>query len=145
MNRERFNFNFKFLLLAYQIPAGLCDATTGLLLIFAPAWTLALMGVKHSSFPPAAGSFVGTFVLSVGLSYLYAAKLPMNAANAPRWQTVWILTALIRSLVAAFLFWQIARHQMETAWRTVALTDGALAAVQWVGLGNGWLKFDSAK
>jgi hypothetical protein len=25
------------------------------------------------------------------------------------------------------------------------VTDGALAAVQWVGLGNGWLKFDSAK
>jgi hypothetical protein len=34
---------------------------------------------------------------------------------------------------------------METAWLTVALTDGALAAVQWIGLRNGWLKFDSVK
>jgi hypothetical protein len=141
MSRER----IKHFLPAYQLLAGSCDTATGVFLVFAPAWTLALMGVTHSSFAPAATSFVGTFVLSVGLAYLYALRLPMNPANAPRWQTVWLLTALTRTLVAAFLLWQIAARQMESAWLMVAFTDGALAAVQWIGLAKGWLRFDSAK
>lgn len=141
MNRKR----FKIFLLAYQFLAGACDTATGVLLVFAPKWTLALMGVARHSFPPAATAFVGTFVLSVGLAYLYAARLPMNPANAPRWQTVWILTALTRSLVSGFLFWQIAIKQMEPAWLTVAFTDGALAVVQWIGLEKGWLRFDFEK
>jgi hypothetical protein len=141
MSRERFTF----FLVAYQLLAGSCDTATGLLLIVAPAWTLALMDVSHSSFTPAATSFVGTFVLAVGLSYLYALRLPMDSANAPRWQTVWLLTALTRTLVAGFLLWQIGTKQMEFAWMTVALSDGALAAVQWTGLAKGWLRFDFAK
>jgi hypothetical protein len=141
MNRNR----FKPFLLTYQILAGTCDMATGVLLIFAPAWTLTLMGVAQSSFPPSATSFVGTFVLSVGLAYLYAAKIPMNPANAPRWQTVWLLTALSRTLVAGFLVWQIIARQMEAAWLTVAFTDGVLATVQWLGLAKGWLQFDTKK
>jgi len=141
MNRNR----FKQFLLVYQLLAGSCDTATGVLLIFAPAWTLTLMGVAHSSFAPVATSFVGTFVLSVGLAYLYAAKLPMNPANAPRWQTVWLLTALSRTLVAGFLVWQIITKQMESAWITVALTDGVLATAQWIGLAKGWLRFDLEK
>lgn len=141
MNRER----SKFFLLTYQYLAGACDTATGILLICAPEWTLALMGVTHGAFSPAAASFVGIFVLAVGIAYLYATRVPMDAANAPRWQTIWGLTALIRSLVSLFLFWQIGTKEMESAWLTVAFTDGALAVVQWVGLENGWLRFDSAK
>ena len=135
---------FKLFLLLYQLLAGSGDAATGLLLIVAPAWTLALMGVTHGSFTPAATSFVGTFVLSVGLAYLYVLRLPMNPAYAPRWQTVWLLTALTRTLVAGFLAWKIIAGQMESAWLTVAFTDGALAVVQWTGLAKGWLQFDCA-
>ena len=141
MSRER----FKLFLLTYQFLAGFCDTVTGLLLIFAPACTLALMGVAHNSFPSAAISFVGTFVMSVGLAYLYALRLPMNPANAPRWQTVWLLTALTRTLVAGFLLWQIITEQMESAWLMVAFTDGMLAAVQWTGLAKGWLRFNFVK
>ena len=141
MNRNR----FKQFLIAYQLLAGSSDTATGVLLVFTPAWTLKLMGVVHSSFPPAATSFIGIFVLSVGLAYLYAAKLPMNAANAPRWQTVWLLTALSRTLVAGFLFWQTITKQMESAWLTVAFTDGTLATVQSIGLAKGWLQFDPEK
>lgn len=141
MSRER----FKIFLLAYQLLAGVCDTMTGVLLVVVPAWTLTLMGVTSGSFPPVAASFVGTFVLSVGLIYLYALRLPMTPDNAPRWQTVWMLTALIRFLVAGFLFWQMAVKHMEFAWATVALTDGALATMQWIGLKRGWLEFDSAK
>ncbi|MDB6022202.1 MAG: hypothetical protein JWQ04_2059 [Pedosphaera sp.] len=128
-------------LLVYQCLAGLCDVTTGVLLVFAPGWTLTLMGVRHIPQPVDFASFIGAFVLSVGVAYLYAACLPMNAANAPRWQTVWWLTALSRTSVAGFLAWKILTGHLESAWLTVALTDGLVAVFQWIGLRAGWLCF----
>lgn len=126
---------------AYQWLAGLCDASTGVLLVFAPAWTLKLMGVRQMPQPVEFVSFVGAFVLGVGLAYFYAARLPLKSNNAARWQAVWFLTALSRTLVASFLFWKILAGQMERAWAAVALTDGVLAALQWTGLSLGWLDF----
>jgi hypothetical protein len=125
----------------YQWLAGSCDTATGLLLMFAPGWTLALMGVRHAPQPVEFAAYIGAFVLSVGIAYFYAAWLPMDAANAPRWQTVWLLTALSRTLVAGFLTWHMIAGRMEMAWISVALTDGALALFQWVGLSKGWLRF----
>jgi hypothetical protein len=129
-------------LLTYQYLAGLGDTTTGLLLVFAPLWTMTLMGVQRLPQPIEYVSFVGVFVLGVGLAYLSVTRLPLTAQNTPRWQTVWILTALIRSLVAAFLLTEILSGQMEPAWFTVAIVDGALAVIQWIGLGKGWLNFE---
>jgi hypothetical protein len=126
---------------AYQWLAGLCDTSTGVMLVFAPAWTLRVMGLHQLPSPIEFVSFVGAFVLSVGLAYFYAARWPMNSRFAPRWQTVWFLTALSRSFVAMFLTWQIIAGKMEIAWLTVAFTDGALATVQWIGLKLGWLNF----
>jgi hypothetical protein len=126
---------------AYQWLAGLCDVSTGVLLVSAPDRTLSLMGVQQVPQPVGFAAFIGVFVLSVGLAYLYGARLPMNAANAARWQTVWWLTALSRSLVAGFLAWKIMAGQMEVAWLTVALTDGALAIYQWIGLRMDFLCF----
>ena len=137
MNQKRRSF----WLLSYQWLAGLCDAATGVLLVFAPGWTLSLMGVQHPPQPLDFAAFIGVFVLSVGLAYIYAAQLPMNAANAPRWQAVWCVTALSRTLVASFLGWKIFSGHLEMAWLTVALTDGVLAATQWLGLRQGWLCF----
>jgi len=131
-----------FWLRVYQWSAGLCDLTTGILLVLAPAWTLALMGVKHAPQPVEFAAFIGVFVLSVGVAYLYAARLPMTSANAPCWQTIWWLTAMSRTLVAAFLGWKFFSGRLETAWLTVALTDGVLAAFQWLGLRQGWLAFN---
>ena len=119
--------------------AGVSDTSTGLMLVFAPAWTLNLMGLHRMPEPVVFASFIGVFVLSVGLAYLYAASLPWTAANRPLWKTVWLLTALTRSLVAVFLVWKIIGGQIEPGWITVALSDGALALIQWLGLGKGWL------
>lgn len=126
---------------AYQWLAGLCDTATGALLLVAPAWTLKLMGVHEAPQPIQFVSFIGAFVLSVGLAYLYAARLPLVSANAARWQTVWLVTALSRSLVAGFLSSQIVAGKMEVAWLAVAVTDGTLAIWQWTGLRRGWLDF----
>jgi hypothetical protein len=128
-------------LLLYQGLAGLSDTATGWLLLIAPQWTLTQMGIRKLPQPIEFASFVGVFVLGVGLAYLYSMRIPMNAANAPRWQTAWVLTALIRTLVAAFLVAQILHGRMEFAWFTVAVADGALALIQWTGLAMRWLDF----
>ena len=128
---------------AFQVFAGLSDAVTGCLLVFAPRWTLALMGLRRAPQPIEFASFVGVFVLGVGLAYLLAARRPLNAANQPRWEESWAATALLRSLVAAFLLGEILAARMEAAWLAVALFDGALACVQWAGLSRGWLRLEN--
>jgi hypothetical protein len=128
-------------LLVYQWLAGACDTGTGLLLVAAPEWTLGLMGIRHGPEPAVFAGFIGAFVLAVGAAYLFTACLPMDAGHARSWQTAWILTALVRTTVAGFLTWQLSAGRMEMAWSSVALTDGALALFQWLGLKKGWLHF----
>jgi hypothetical protein len=122
----------------YQWLAGMGEVTTGVLLVFAPNWTLSLMGVQ-APHPVEFAGFIGVFVLSVGVSYWYAAWVPITSDNLERWRAVWWLTALSRSLVAGFLTWKILAGSLETAWLTVALTDGVLSIFQWTGLRAGWL------
>jgi hypothetical protein len=59
--------------LAYQTLIGLSDTLTGALLIVAPEFTLRLMGLHAPSDALAYLSFIGAFVLSVGLACLYGA------------------------------------------------------------------------
>ena len=128
------------LLLAYQLLTGASDASTGLLLIFAPALTLNLMGL-HAA--PAAFpflSYVGVFVVSVGMACSYGAFLLRHAAFAEKLEVVWLLTAITRGLVAIFVVVRILTGELESGWMTVALTDGAFALLQFAGLAKGWLR-----
>jgi hypothetical protein len=128
-------------LLLYQSAVGLCDASTGALLLAAPVWTLRLMGLRIVPEPLAFVRFVGIFVACVGLGYLWAAiRYPICL-----WRGQWMTTALIRSGVALFLAWQIAGGAMEQGWVTVVATDGILAAVQWIGLSRRWLCRDDQR
>jgi uncharacterized protein YjeT (DUF2065 family) len=125
----------------YQYFAGLCDATTGLLLIGCPEFTLRLMGLSLIPQPIAFVRYIGVFVMSVGLSYLWtAARWPLNEHVALVWMTQWKMTALIRMSVAVFITWQVLVHALEFHWITVGLTDGLLAVVQIVGLEQEWIE-----
>ncbi len=127
-------------LIVYQSLAGLCDTSTGLLLIAAPAWTLGLMGLTIVPQPIAFVRYIGVFVLGVGLTYLWAAlRWPLTPRATAGWSTQWKLTALLRTLVALFILWQVTAGEMESKWITVALSDGAFALIQWTGLQKGWL------
>jgi len=127
-------------LILYQYAAGLCDASTGLLLIAAPAWTLGLMGLTIIPQPIAFVRYIGVFVLSLGLTYLWAAiHWPLTERAHVAWSTQWKITALIRTLVALFVVWQVANAAMEVRWMSVALTDAVFALIQWTGLAKGWL------
>lgn len=127
-------------LLLYQYVAGLCDSVTGLLLITAPVSTLHLMGLTIIPQPVAFVRYIGVFVLSVGLSYLWAAvRWPLTSPARIGWSTQWKITAMIRTLVALFVVWQVATAGIEARWIAVAFSDGAFAVIQWVGLQQGWI------
>jgi hypothetical protein len=128
-------------LILYQYLAGLCDATTGVLLIAAPVRTLGMMGLAVIPQPVAFVRFIGVFVLSVGLTYLWAAILWPRTPHANiGWCTQWKITALIRTLVALFVLWQITAGAIESRWISVAVSDGVFALIQWIGLRKGWLQ-----
>jgi hypothetical protein len=125
----------------YQYCAGLCDATTGVLLLACPAFTLGLMGLNVIPQPIAFVRYIGVFVMSVGLTYLWTAvRWPLNEHVALLWSTQWKITALIRMSVALFVIWQVLVHALEFGWITVGLIDGLLAVVQIVGLEQEWIE-----
>ena len=126
-------------LLAYQWITALSDTLTGALLYLAPTFTLRLMGV-HA--PPDAIpyiSYIGAFVLSVGLACLYGAILLVRRAPADRVATVWLLTAISRAAVAIYVLKAVMSQTLEPAWVPVALFDATCAIIQAVGLRKRWL------
>lgn len=129
------------ILLGYQVLIGVSDTSTGALLIVAPELTLRLMHLHVPSDALPFLSFIGAFVLSIGLSCLYGALLIAGGASAPRLEIVWLLTAFTRSGVAIFVVTQILACTLEVGWLTVAVSDGACALIQAIGLRKGWLRF----
>lgn len=127
------------ILLVYQLLTGFSDTSTGLLLLFAPALTLRLMRLQVAPAALPFLSYVGAFVLSVGLACLYGAYVIGRAAAAPRLETVWLLTGVTRALVALFVITQIVGGGLQPGWVSVAITDGIFAIVQGIGLAKGWL------
>ena len=127
------------ILLAYQALIGVSDTLTGAMLIIAPGFTLHLMGlhVPADSFPYI--SFIGAFVLSVGLACLYGVILITRRAGPQSLKVVWFLTALTRASVAVFVGTQILARTLEPGWLTVAVSDGACVLIQAIGLRKGWL------
>ncbi|ACO33450.1 MULTISPECIES: hypothetical protein [Acidobacterium] len=128
------------LILLYHYLAGATDTCTGLLLLFAPAMTLHLMGVSALPHPLWYVSYIGVFVLCVGASYFAVLRGPFaRSTRANCWRTQWMITALIRSGIAIFLIAQVATGTIEIAWITVAMTDGLYALIQWIGLQKNWI------
>jgi hypothetical protein len=128
------------LLIAYQLLTGLSDTSTGVLLIAVPDRTLRLMKLHAEADVLPFLSYIGVFVLSMGLACLYGGWLAMQKAPADRLEVVWLLTAITRGSVAGFVAMKVASGALEPGWSTVALTDGAFCLVQVAGLARGWLR-----
>ena len=117
----------------WSVAVGAMDAVTGALLIFAPALVLGLLGIGTPSADALQFlSWIGVFVMAVGLSYGLALGEPR------RGEAVWIFTALVRMMVAVFLTGKILSGTMAPAWLMVAASDGAVALVQLAILRAGW-------
>lgn len=127
------------ILLIYQLLIGASDTSTGILLLAAPALTLRLMGLHPAADAPPYLSYIGAFVLSVGIACLYGAWLTTRPLYAAKLEVVWLLTGITRASVALFVFTNIFTGALETGWLTVALSDGAFALIQLIGLSQGWL------
>ena len=127
------------ILLSYQLLTGFSDTSTGALLMVAPVFTIRLMHLHTPADALPFLSFIGAFVLSVGLSCLYGAFLIARGACTPRLEIVWLLTAFTRSGVAIFVVTQILTCTLEVGWLTVAISDGACVVIQGIGLRRGWL------
>lgn len=128
------------MLLAYQALISVSDTLTGGMLIIAPEFTLHLMGLRAPSDALPYISFIGAFVLSVGLACLYGVILMMRRKSPCSLEIIWLLTAFTRASVAVFLGTQILARTFEPGWLTVALSDGACVLIQAIGLRKGWLE-----
>jgi hypothetical protein len=127
------------LLLAYQVLVGISDTLTGTLLIVAPELTLGLMHVQAPSDANPYISYLGAFVLSVGLACLYGAALMVREGSVRKLEAVWLLTAITRASVAIVIVAQVYAHALEAGWLNVAAFDAACVLIQAVGLRKGWL------
>ena len=118
----------------WSVAVGSMDALTGLLLIFVPSLVLRLLRIDAPS-PEAMVylSWIGVFVMAVGLSYAFALGERRGAG-----EVVWLFTALVRMLVAMFLVVKITQGSLAAAWAVVAMSDGVVASVQMVILRKGW-------
>jgi hypothetical protein len=128
------------LLIAYQFFAGLLDTSTELLLIAAPVLALRLMRLHAAENTLVLISYLGVFVLSVGLSCLYGGLLAVKCVLADKLEVVWLLTAITRALVAVFVLVKVTSGSVEPGWLPVAFTDGTFALIQFFGLTRGWLR-----
>ncbi|HUY95703.1 MAG TPA: hypothetical protein VMU71_10405 [Terracidiphilus sp.] len=127
------------MLVGYQWATGAADLCTGALLYIAPALTLRMMGLHAPEDAAPYVSYIGAFVLSVGLSCIYGAWLLQRDATSERLETVWLLTAFARSAVAIYVIKGVLAGELEAPWMMVAAFDGVCAAVQGIGLRRGWL------
>ena len=74
------------ILIGYQLITGASDTATGALLIFAPALTLRLMHLQAGGDALPFLSYVGVFVLSVGIACLYGAGWQRARLPLPNWK-----------------------------------------------------------
>ena len=127
------------ILTAYQMLIGVSDATTGLMLMAAPQFTLHLMGLHAPDEATPYLSFIGAFVFSVGAACLYGAKLASCDGCKRKLATVWLLTAVTRGTVALFVTDSVLDGRLPNGWITVAAFDALCTIVQSIGLRRGWL------
>jgi hypothetical protein len=118
---------------------GSSDTLTGVLLVVAPELTLRLMHLHAASDASVYLSFIGAFVLSVGLSCLYGAFIAFHRGFPTKLEIVWLLTAFTRASVAIFVVGQVLANTLAAGWLSVAAADGVCVLIQAVGLRKGWL------
>ncbi len=127
------------LLIGYQAIAGASDTATGAMLWISPQFTLRIMGLHAPVDTDPYVSWIGAFVFSVGIAYLYGAMLTALDAPAERTEIVWLLTAFTRSAVAIYVLKSILAGQLQSGWISVALFDAACVVIQAIGLRRRWL------
>lgn len=114
----------------FLLLAGAGDACTGVMLLFAPVWTLKLMMVADLPPDTAYIRFIGAFVFSFGTSYLRPFLHPPGPARAEAMVNVLAMTAWVRVCIATFSAVAILTGVLHRSWISVPLFDATLAVTQ---------------
>lgn len=118
----------------WNLVCGSMDALTGLLLVFAPALVLGLLGIEVPASALVFLSWMGVFIGSVGLCYGLA------LLRRDWIEPVWWFTGTVRLWVAVFVTAKILQGALDGLWMTVALADFVVAMAQFAALAAGWAK-----
>ncbi|MGZ8898548.1 MAG: hypothetical protein ACXW3Z_00485 [Limisphaerales bacterium] len=124
----------------YQFAVGTCDTLTGVLLLIVPQFALKLMGVTQAPAEPVFISFIGAFVLSVGLTYLVFAGSPRSESELGAARAAWLITGLGRLCAGTFVLLAITAGRMELPWISITVVDLSIGGFQLIGLRRQWLE-----
>ena len=116
---------------AYTALAGGLDTLAGLGFVFAPELTIAAMGADPEMEADTFFlSFVGVFVASVGLGYLWALWRWLKRGDAAFLRSVWRLTILFRLASGIFCTLSLLSGDLDLGWLGVPLADFVFAGLQ---------------
>lgn len=105
------------------------DSGTGVSLLFAPLFTLNLMGVDTAGVPEVYIRYIGAFVFAVGTLYGWALS-SLRKGRLIEWRTLWLATAWARVCVGVSVATLILSGSLEAAWWSVPGADLGLALCQ---------------
>ena len=117
------------IIIATTVVAGAGDLITGLLLVFAPEWTLSLMMAPTVHEPVFIG-FIGCFVGAVGFSYFWGLAAWHWTGSLQRLRTVWELAIVFRIAAGSFVLFHVIRGTLVSAWLSVPVADWIWVIVQ---------------
>lgn len=119
---------------------GAGEVATGLALLAAPTATFRLLGLASSTgggaFSEVSIRFVGAFVLGVGGILWLPLRLAPGPGRALRIGAALEATAVVRSVIAAFVATSVVAGALAPTWWLVAVYDGGVALLQVVWLGR---------
>jgi uncharacterized membrane protein YfcA len=134
------------LAIAYTALAGGLDTLAGLGFVFVPELTLAAMGADPEMEADTFFlSFVGVFVASVGLGYLWALWRWLKRGDASFLRAVWRLTILFRLASGIFCTFSLLNDDLDAGWLAVPLADFVFASLQIWLLRAGWPEAESSR
>jgi len=127
------------LAIAFTAFAGGLDTIAGLGFVFLPEATLAAMGADPEMEADAFFlSFVGVFVVSVGLGYLWALQRWLKRGDTAFLRAVWRLTILFRLASGTYCAVSLLNGDLDAGWLGVPLADFVFASLQIWLLRAGW-------
>ncbi|MBC8126933.1 MAG: hypothetical protein H8M99_07300 [Gloeobacteraceae cyanobacterium ES-bin-144] len=127
--------NHAILLKTWSIIIGVMEVLTGLIFILAPGSVLRLLKVEFPSQEALVFlSWIGVFIMAVGLSYGLALR------HRARGETVWAFTSLVSIMIVVFLTWHILDETMRREWAVLVMIHATVALVQVSILRAKWWK-----
>jgi len=130
--------------MSYQLFSGSFDAAIGAVVAIAPNYATHVARMHVSPDAIQFISIVGAGFFSLGLAGLCGAFMMYRRVCVERMETVWLLTAIMRTGTAVLIGEHGAAGNLGRAWLIFALCNVVPVLIQGIGLHNCWLERASA-